>query len=42
MNNYFLQEISNLRELVDARENKMISLSKENIDYQETIAILKR
>ncbi|XP_031563330.1 TATA element modulatory factor-like [Actinia tenebrosa] len=36
-----LKEVSGLKELVDARESKMVALSKENIDLQETNAILR-
>ncbi|XP_032233087.2 TATA element modulatory factor [Nematostella vectensis] len=35
------KEISSLREIVDARERKMVQLSKDNIDLQETNAILR-
>ncbi|XP_065066037.1 TATA element modulatory factor-like [Rhopilema esculentum] len=38
---YLQQEVKRLKELVEARESKMVTLSKENIDLQETVSILK-
>ena len=37
-----LQEVTNLKHVVEVRENKLVQLSKENVDLQETATILRR
>lgn len=34
------KEISGLKHVIEVRENKLIEVSKENIDLQETCAVL--
>ena len=37
-----LQEICSLKHVIEVRENKLVEVSKENIDLQETCAVLRR
>ena len=37
-----LQEVSNLKHVIEVRENKLVDVSKENVDLQETCAVLGR
>ena len=39
---YILQEVNNLKHVVEVRESKLVELSKENVDLQETASILQR
>lgn len=37
-----MQELDNLTHVVEVRESKLVQLSKENVDLQETATILRR
>ena len=37
-----LQELTSLQHVVEVRENKLLQLSKDNVDLQETTNILRR
>lgn len=37
-----LQELDSLTHVVEVRESKLVQLSKENVDLQETATILRR
>lgn len=37
-----MQELDSLTHVVEVRENKLVQLSKENVDLQETATILRR
>ena len=36
-----LQEVASLQHVVEVRENKLLQLSKQNVDLQETANILR-
>ena len=37
-----LQKLAEMAEILEAREKKLVELSRENIDLQESKAILKK
>ena len=36
------QEVANLKHVIEVRESKLVEVSKENVDLEETSAILRR